>query len=126
VLGLYPLVPLLSALIPESCGMLVELSWLLGLGTALLLVSVGVVGYAPLVVSVGVAGDVGAALVVSVGVGLVGAMDVSLGWVVDVVSKPPVVVSVRTAVVSPRSGAAPISSSPRLWQAASVAAAASM
>jgi hypothetical protein len=45
VLGLYPLVPLLSALIPESCGMLVELSGVVGTGAALLLVSVGVVGY---------------------------------------------------------------------------------
>jgi len=43
VLGLYPLV-LLSELIPESCGMLL-VSGVVGDGTALLLVSVGVVGY---------------------------------------------------------------------------------
>ena len=74
-LGLYPLVPLLSALIPESFGML-EVSGVVGTGAALLVVSVGVVGTA-LVVSVGV-GLVGAR-VVSVGVGLAGVIDVSLG-----------------------------------------------
>jgi hypothetical protein len=42
VLGLYPLVPLVSALIPESCPML-ELSGVVG--TAELVLSVGVVGY---------------------------------------------------------------------------------
>jgi hypothetical protein len=74
------------------------------------------------VVSVGV---VGAALVV-VSVGVVGVIAVSAGCAVLVVSNPPVVVSFVTAVVSPRSGAAPMSSSPLLWQAASDAAAASI
>ncbi|MFL5517246.1 MAG: hypothetical protein ACJ8DJ_13890 [Gemmatimonadales bacterium] len=42
VLGLYPLVPLVSELIPESCLML-EVSGVVG--TAELVLSVGVVGY---------------------------------------------------------------------------------
>ena len=66
-------------------------------------------------VSVGVVGTI------EVSLGVVGAIVVSAGWFVMVLVSAPVV----TAVVSPRSGAAPISSSPR-WQAASVAAAASI
>ena len=74
-------------------------------------VSLGVVGTIP--VSLGVVGTI------DVSLGVVGTAAVSVG-VVGTIE-----VSVMTAVVSPRSGAAPMSSSPR-WQAASVAAAASI
>lgn len=83
----------------------------------------GAAGGTTPVVSAGGAGYwalVSGAIAVSLGAGA-GAMVVSLGCaVVSMV----VVVSLVTAVVSPRSGAAPTSSSDRLWQAARVAAAA--
>src|SRR5262245_51579790 len=97
-------------------------SGVVGTGAALV-VSVGVVGYAPVVVSVGVVGT-GAALVVSVGAA--GAIPVSAGCAVVVVSNLPAVASLAPAVGSPYAGAAPASSSPRLSQAASDAAAASI
>jgi hypothetical protein len=70
----------------------------------------------------GVVGVVGT-VVVSVRIELVSGVVGVVGAIV-VSALIPVSAGVWTVVVSPRAGAAPVSSSARLWQAASVAAAA--